>query len=58
MYMYFKTNVAAAAQSAAMEAVNHFKNSAIVDFSHEWHEPQRARRSQLSRIGYVYISVN
>jgi len=29
MCIYFKTNVAAAARSAAMEAVNHSKNSAM-----------------------------
>ena len=51
MYKYFnQTVVAAAAPSAAMEAVNHSKNSAIVEVCHEWHK--------LSPIDYVYISVN
>ena len=38
MTRLFNKTVAAAAPSAAMEAVNHSKNSAIVEVCHEWHE--------------------
>ena len=48
--MYFKTSVAAAARSAAMEAVNHLKNSAMEADTILKHG--RNPKSQMSRVNH------
>ena len=55
MYKYFNQTVAAAAPSAAMEAVNHLKNSAMEGENHVKHG--RSSKSQMSRGNFEIINL-